>query len=139
MYVNTFNIALYCLHFYVLSQHFILLYHLTMSTPRQQPKEGPNTGEIKDEGREARLSFRRFAEHKMRREFKEAAIKKCDGHLKAFGQCAQDSGLLVVFKCRDLNKKINECMMENNSDEKFQAFLKEHEGELEKRTIRSKN
>jgi hypothetical protein len=30
-------------------------------------------------------------------------------------------------------------MMENNSDEKFQAWLKENEGELEKRTIRSKN
>ncbi|KAL3778234.1 hypothetical protein ACHAWO_012901 [Cyclotella atomus] len=107
-----------------------------MSEPNSQAS---NTGQMKDEGREARLSFRRFAEHKMRREFKEAAIKKCDGHLKAFGQCAQDSGLLVVFKCRDLNKKINECMMENNSDEKFQAWLKENEGELEKLTIRSKN
>ena len=105
----------------------------------EHPNQVPSAGEIKDEGREGRLSFRRFAEHKMRREFKEEAIKKCDGHLKAFGQCAQDNGLLVVFKCRELNKKINECMMEHNLDEKFQHWLKENEEELEKRTIRSKN
>lgn len=103
-------------------------------------QQQPNVAsQIKDDGREARLSFRKFAEHKMRREFKEAAIKKCDHHLKAFGQCAQENGLLVVFKCRELNKKINECMVENNSDEKFQAWLKENEGELERRTIKSKD
>ena len=96
-------------------------------------------GQIKDDGRDARLSFRNFAEHKMKREFKEEAIKKCEVHLKNFGQCAQESGLMVVFKCRDLNKKINECMHEHNSPEKFQAYLKEHEDELEKRTIKSKN
>ncbi|KAL7547524.1 hypothetical protein ACHAWF_010811 [Thalassiosira exigua] len=95
--------------------------------------------QVKDDGREARLSFRRFAEHRMKREFKEAAIKKCDGHLKNFGQCAQESGLLVVFKCRDLNRKINECMAENNSPEKFEKYLLDHQGELEKRTLKSKD
>lgn len=94
--------------------------------------------QVKDDGRDARLSFRKFAEHKMKREFKEEAIKKCDVHLKNFGQCAQESGLLVVFKCRELNKKINECMAEHNSPEKFEAFLKANETELEKRTLRSK-
>jgi hypothetical protein len=30
-------------------------------------------------------------------------------------------------------------MMEHNSEEKFQAYLRENQDELEKRTIRSKN
>ena len=100
----------------------------------------PNVrAQIKDDGRDSRLSFRKFAEHKMKREFKEEAIKKCEVHMKNFGQCAQDNGLLVVFKCRDLNRKINECMIEHNSPEKFEAYLKEHKDELEKRTIKSKD
>lgn len=110
-----------------------------MSSQQQPTNESPNPTQIKDEGRESRLSFRRFAEHKMKREFKEAAIKTCDPHLKAFGQCAQENGLMVVFRCRELNKKINDCMMEHNSEEKFQAYLRENQDELEKRTIRSKN
>ena len=97
-----------------------------------------NRAQVKDDGRDARLSFRKFAEHKMKREFKEEAIKKCEVHLKNFGQCAQESGLLVVFKCRELNKKINECMAEHNSPEKFEEFLKANQHELEKRTLRSK-
>ena len=103
-------------------------------TPNQSNVQLQN---IKDDGRDSRLSFRRFAEHQMKREFKEAAIKRCDEHLKNFGRCAQDNGLLVVFKCRDLNRKINECMAEHNSEEKFQAYLKENQAELEKRTLRS--
>lgn len=108
-----------------------------MSAPNETGQ--PNRAQVKDDGRDARLSFRRFAEHKMKREFKEEAIKKCEHHLKNFGQCAQESGLLVVFKCRDLNRKINECMVENNSTEKFEAYLKGHQDELEKRTLKSKN
>ncbi|KAL7467552.1 hypothetical protein ACHAXS_007801 [Conticribra weissflogii] len=117
-----------------------------MQQPRQ-PSDDSNANasqadiraRIKDDGREARLSFRKFAEHKMKREFKEEAIKKCEHHVKNFGKCAQENGLLVVFKCRDLNKKINECMMEHNSEEKFQAYLRENQAELERRTLKSKN
>ncbi|KAL7432710.1 hypothetical protein ACHAXH_004123 [Discostella pseudostelligera] len=108
-----------------------------MSTP-DETNTPDIKAQIKDDGRDARLSFRRFAEHKMKREFKEVAIKKCEEHLKNFGQCAQDNGLLVVFKCRELNRKINECMVEHNSPEKFEAYLKDHEDELEKRTLKSK-
>ena len=114
-----------------------------MSSPQQPPESNnqatTDRAQLKDDGRDSRLSFRRFAEHKMKREFKEEAIKKCEVHLKNFGQCAQDNGLLVVFKCRDLNRKITECMAEHNSPEAFQAFLKENEDELERRTLRSKN
>ncbi|KAL3784836.1 hypothetical protein ACHAW5_009055 [Stephanodiscus triporus] len=38
------------------------------------------------------------------------AIGKCDLHLRNFGKCAQDNGLLVLVKCRDMNAKIKDCM-----------------------------
>ena len=43
------------------------------------------------------------------------AIGKCDHHLGNFGKCAQDNGVLVLFKCRDLNAKIKDCMSENDA------------------------
>ena len=102
---------------------------------QNDPNQPLDKQAVKDDGRDARLSFRRFAEHKMKREFKEHAIEKCSDHLKAFGQCAQDNGLMVVFKCRHLNKAINECMYRENSPEAFEQFLKDNQAELEKRTI----
>ena len=45
----------------------------------------------------------------MRREFKDVAIEKCRDHMRNFGQCAQDNGLLIAFKCRHLNHKIYHC------------------------------
>ena len=91
-----------------------------MSTPTDDATSRAQAkADNRDYGRDDRLSFRKFAEHKMKREFKEVAIKKCEVHLKNFGQCAQDNGLLVVFKCRDLNRKINECMAEHNSPGKL--------------------
>mmetsp|Transcript_37045 Transcript_37045/g.66688 ORF Transcript_37045/g.66688 Transcript_37045/m.66688 type:complete len:111 (+) Transcript_37045:247-579(+) len=110
-----------------------------MSTQPNDANQPDVRGQIKDDGRDSRLSFRKFAEHKMKREFKEAAIKKCEGTMKDFGKCAQENGLLVVFKCRDFNRKINECMVEHNSTEKFDQYLEQHGDELEKRTLKSKN
>lgn len=110
-----------------------------MATQPNDTNQTDLRAQIKDDGRDARLSFRRFAEHKMKREFKEEAIKKCSEHLKNFGQCAQENGLFVVFKCRDLNRKINECMAEHNSPEAFERYLKDNEAELQKRTIKSKD
>ena len=108
------------------------------SSPPSGNDQGDIRGQIKDDGREARLSFRRFAEHKMKREFKELAIKKCEPHMRNFGQCAQENGLLVVFKCRDFNRKVNECMHEHNSPEAFEQYLKDNADLLEKKTLRSK-
>lgn len=93
----------------------------------------------KDEYREHRLSFRKFAEYQMRREFKDIAIDKCRDHIKDFAQCAQEKGLMVVWSCRGFNKKMNECMFQYNSDEAWERYKEEHMDELEKRIIRSKD
>merc|ERR1719356_611062 len=65
-------------------------------------------------------------------------MERCSGHLREFGRCAQENGLMVVFRCRELNRRVNECMAEHNSHEKFEAFIRENETELERRTLRSK-
>ena len=74
----------------------------------------------------------------MRREFKDVALEQCQEPIREFAQCAQESGLLVVVKCRHLNKAINACMAVHNSNEAFEKYKQEHEDELNKKIIRSK-
>jgi hypothetical protein len=90
---------------------------------------------IRDDGRDARLSFRNFAEYRIRSEFKDDAIQKCAPQMRAFAECAQDNGLAVIFMCRTLNKAITDCMYVHNSDEAFAKYLEENPGLLEHRTI----
>ena len=90
---------------------------------------------IRDEGRDARLSFKNFAEYRIRSEFKDDAIQKCAPQMKAFAECAQEKGLAVIFMCRKFNSAINECMYVHNSDEAFAKYLEENPGLLEDRAM----
>lgn len=108
-----------------------------MSSSSTTPPDAEHKARTKDFSRESRLSFRNFAEHQMRREFKDIALEKCQEPIRDFAQCAQEQGLLVVWNCRHLNKKINECMAVHNSNEAFEKYKKEHEDVLDKKTIRS--
>ena len=106
-----------------------------------RPAEANTTdfaGRTKDDGRSARLSFRNFAEHGMRREFKDKALQTCSSYVKAFAECAEEKGLLVVWSCRGAIGELYECMAEHNSHEAFAKYLEEHKDELEKKTIKSK-
>ena len=85
---------------------------------------------VKEASRDGRLSFRKFGEHQLRREFKDMAIEKCRDKINAFGKCAQEQGLLVVFKCRQFNKDLNACMAVHNSHEAFEKYMKENEDAL---------
>jgi Cytochrome c oxidase biogenesis protein Cmc1 like len=91
--------------------------------------------QIRDDGRASRLSFRNFAEHQIRSEFKEEAMVKCKPHVDAFAQCAKEKGLGVVWYCRHLNKAITDCMYIYNSDEAFAKYLEDNPQLLENRTI----
>jgi hypothetical protein len=94
---------------------------------------------IKDAGRDSRLSFRNFAEHQMRREFKGESLEvHCAPHIKAFAECAEEKGLMVVWSCRGLHKDFNKCMETYNSNEAWERYKTAHADELEKRVIRSK-
>jgi hypothetical protein len=92
----------------------------------------------KDNARDNRLSFRNFAEHQMRREFKDMVLEqKCNEHLKEFAKCAEQEGLMVIIKCRHLNRALTDCMKVHNSNEAWEKYKAEHKEELEKRTIKS--
>jgi hypothetical protein len=100
----------------------------------KQPESPPVvSAAFKDNSRDSRLSFRKFGEHQLRREFKEIAIEKCRDQIQAFGQCATDSGLLVVFKCKSFNRDVQECMRKYNSPEEFEKFKAENEDLLMKK------
>lgn len=103
----------------------------------EAPKASESAGRIKDNGRNARLSFKNFAEHQIRSEFKEEALVKCKPEIGAFAECAKENGLMVVISCRKLNRDITACMYRHNSDEKFAEFLEANPGIIEKRTIQS--
>ena len=95
-------------------------------------------GRIKDAGRESRLSFRNFAEHQLRKEFKEIAMDKCKLQIKAFAECSKEEGVMVVFRCRDFQTAVKECMYTYNSPEAFEKYKLEHHEDLANRTIRSR-
>ena len=97
-----------------------------------------DAGNVKDTGREGRLSFRNFAEHQLRNEFKRDAMQKCDIPLKAFSTCAKEEGVMVVFRCREFKKAVDECMAVYNSPERFEIYKREHSADLENRVIQSK-
>ena len=53
--------------------------------------------------------------------------------MEDFGICSKEQGFLVVFKCRDKLKALNNCLAEHNSDEMFDLFKKGKEEELQKK------
>ena len=80
----------------------------------------------KDNSRDGRLSFKKFGEHQMRRQFKDMAVEKCKPEIQSFGKCAQENGLMVVWSCRALHKELNACMAIHNSHEAFEKYKEEN-------------
>lgn len=107
------------------------------SSEQAPPPASEKSGKIRDNGRNARLSFKNFAEHQIRSEFKEEALRKCKPEIHAFAKCAQENGLMVVISCRKFNRAITDCMYKYNSDEVFAEYLENNPGVIEKRTIQS--
>ena len=87
---------------------------------------------MKDYNRESRLSFRNYAEHKLRQDLKDEAMETCDPQIKNFATCAQEKGLMVVFSCRGLYRQVQECLALHNGEEAWQRYKTEHRDQLEK-------
>ena len=88
------------------------------------------SAELKDAGRQSRMSIKKFEEHQLRTEFKSIAIERCKDQVQAFGKCASENGLMVVFRCRDFLKNMNACMEQQNSNEEFQKYKEKHRPDL---------
>ncbi|KAI9190791.1 cytochrome c oxidase biogenesis protein Cmc1 like-domain-containing protein [Polychytrium aggregatum] len=50
------------------------------------------------------------------RQMKKAAMINCDDHVKAFVECSRSGTWSVLFKCQDLNKKMNDCLKQFTTD-----------------------
>lgn len=59
----------------------------------------------KQEARHSRLSLRRNGEDFYRRKLQAVARDNCAAEMKAFGECTNREGLMVIFKCRQLVKE----------------------------------
>ena len=87
----------------------------------------------KDMNRESRLSFRNFAEHQLKQDFRDRALKECDPQIKDFAVCAQEKGLMVIISCRKYHQAVNDCLRLNNGDEAWEKYKAEHQDILDRK------
>lgn len=72
------------------------------STPSSSAK--PDVGQFKTDARDSRLSIKTTSEEKYRKELAARARENCKPEMEAFTKCAKETGIAVVFKCRELNR-----------------------------------
>lgn len=74
---------------------------------------------------------------------REKARVRCAEKVEAFTQCCKDSGFFMVFKCREENAVLKECLIRHYKDPTFfeeckQEYIKE-KLEFERTGIPAKN
>ncbi|TMW56918.1 hypothetical protein Poli38472_002843 [Pythium oligandrum] len=84
----------------------------------------------KERFRSSRLSWSNQAEHKLRQELNDIAIAKCRDTTEKFAVCARESGLMVIFRCREQNKAMNDCLHQYTNDEQFRVYKEKREKEI---------
>jgi hypothetical protein len=92
----------------------------------------------KDRARGSRFRFRNFAEYQLRQDLKDEALEICNPEVKAFAECAEEKGFMVVFSCQSIYKKVNECLSLYAGEEAWQKFKAENEEEIEYRATGGK-
>ena len=80
--------------------------------------ESSNPADRKDNGRDGRLSYSNQAEHALRKELNQLAKDSCATLSRRLGDCAKANGVLVVFKCREENRLLNEVCWGREEKEK---------------------
>mmetsp|Transcript_16318 Transcript_16318/g.16436 ORF Transcript_16318/g.16436 Transcript_16318/m.16436 type:complete len:93 (+) Transcript_16318:218-496(+) len=73
--------------------------------------------------RSLRLSMRRNNEEVLRRKFLIEVKERCKDKFHAFGECAQNNGILVVFNCRKENQAMSDCMDNINTAANFRDYV----------------
>ena len=51
--------------------------------------------------------------------------------MKAFADCAKTEGVFVVFRCREFQSAVNECMQVYMSNERWEMYKEEHAADLD--------
>ena len=89
---------------------------------------------VKDDARESRLSFRRRAEDLLRRDLKDEALAICKPQLGEFAECAEETGLMVVFRCQGKLKELNKCLAIHNGEEAWEKYKIKHKDRLDRQS-----
>ena len=61
----------------------------------------------------------------LRKQLINEAKDHCKEHAVAFGKCAYESSIMVVFKCRKLNEAMSNCYDKHYNEEAFQTYAKD--------------
>jgi len=75
----------------------------------------------KSDARNDRL--RKVNEEVLRKKMQTEAKDLCRPYFQAFGDCAKENGIMVVFKCRQQNQDMSDCMDRHCSEQKFDEYL----------------
>ncbi|TRY92171.1 hypothetical protein DNTS_004489, partial [Danionella cerebrum] len=66
------------------------------------------------------------------KKMREKARERCTEQVEAFTHCCKETGLLMVFKCREENTALKECLIKHFTDpEVFEMCKKEYLQEKE--------
>ncbi|KAF0694486.1 Aste57867_14654 [Aphanomyces stellatus] len=87
-----------------------------------EKKQVPTIDEAKTEWRTGRLTWSNQAENKVKQELNAIALANCRDKTAAFVECSKEHGMMVVFKCREQNRILNECLHEYTSKEALEAL-----------------
>ena len=64
----------------------------------------------KNVARDSRLSMRKNNEEVYRKQFYLETHKQCTDSIKLFADCSKAQGVMVIFNCREENRKSKCCM-----------------------------
>ena len=75
----------------------------------------------KNDARNDRL--RKVNEEVLRKKLEAEAKEICAPLFRAFGDCAKENGLSVIFRCNKQNQAVSDCLDKHCNDKKFEEFL----------------
>mmetsp|Transcript_158 Transcript_158/g.206 ORF Transcript_158/g.206 Transcript_158/m.206 type:complete len:103 (+) Transcript_158:170-478(+) len=84
------------------------------------------------------------ADEKIRKEFLKQAREKCKPSVEKFVECSRKHNLLVIFKCREENREMNDCVGQYTSEQQWNEFREEKvrnfeaEGKIKKTELKYK-
>mmetsp|Transcript_20408 Transcript_20408/g.26061 ORF Transcript_20408/g.26061 Transcript_20408/m.26061 type:complete len:117 (+) Transcript_20408:112-462(+) len=64
------------------------------------------------------------ADEIIRKDFLKEARDKCKEKVEIFVECARENNLLVIFKCRQQNREMNDCVGQYTSEAKWNEYRK---------------
>jgi hypothetical protein len=94
------------------------------STDKEE--EIPSLKDLSTDARNQRLtSVKKWHEEHYRAQLKKIAEQKCKPEIHHFGDCVKETGFMVVFKCQEHNKLMNQCLDKYYNEQEFEKFMNE--------------